>query len=272
MIGRLLNSSAWCFPALVAFTLLMHAAPALAAGEAIVTELRGAVVKVTPKASVALREWDAVKEGDRISVPAGAHVSIFFSPTATLYDLGQPIEVVVKGGALKATSGTLPAPRNLHAAYRKLKIDSSELVQGSLVMRSGETVKLLGPEGIVTPEEARRFQWAPTNDGFRLELAASSGEPVLAREVKGGALDLPGDVSLKARTTYVWGLSPPVPGSKPTEWTEFRLADPNDKRPQPPRPTAADPRSEWLLYAAWLRSRGLHRAALRLAANAPAGR
>lgn len=267
-----LNSLVSRILAAVALASSLVAFQAAAAGDAIVTESRGAVVKVTPKASVPVREWDALKEGDRVSVPAGGQVSIFFTPTATLYELSQPIEVVVNGGALQASSGTVPAPRNLHAAYRQLKVDSRELVQGSLVMRSGETVKLNSPEGLVPVQAAREFAWSPASGAWRLEIADAAGNAVFANEVSNGRFTLPGQVMLSPGVTYVWGIAPLSPRARPVDWTEFKLVDSGDDIALPNAPAAAAPRSEWLVYAAWLRAQGLNRAALRVAARAPAAR
>lgn len=88
------------------------------------------------------------------------------------------------------------------------------------------------------------------------------GELLYRTEARYGKLSLPEDVKLEPGTKYVWGILPAMGGAAPADWTEFAIAD---VAGVPSRPSGHDDASTRMLYAAWLRSRGLDRAAGRAA-------
>lgn len=236
-------------------------APAfVSAQEVLVTELAGTVHRSSGKAFKAVRTLDKVAVGEKLVVKAKSRAALFVASEATLYEIDGPAEIQVTAKGLRAMKGTLPPPRRLDDAYRGLKVDSRALAQGSLVMRGTDSARVASPEGFVDAASARRFRWSGGPGGWRFELATDAGEPVHRAEAFDGLLELPAEVVLKPGTKYVWGIAPVAEGAKPVDWTEFVVSE---SSAAPPAPEAGAPRSEKLLYAAWLREKGMARAAAR---------
>lgn len=235
--------------------------PAIAASqEALVTELSGTAHRSSGKAFKPVRVLDKVTPGEKLVIKARSRATLFVASDATLYVIEGPAEIQVTAKGLRATNGKLPSPRKLDEAYRGLKVDTRALAQGSLVMRGNESARVESPEGFVGAEDARRFRWSGGPGGWQFELATDTGELVHRSEAFDGRLELPREVELKAGTKYVWGIAPLATESKPVDWTEFVIAE---GAAGPGAPEAGAPRTEQLLYAAWLRGKGLPRAAAR---------
>lgn len=237
-------------------------APSLApAQEALVTELAGTAHRSSGKAFKAVRTLDKVAPGEKLVVKAKSRATLFVAAEAALYEVEGPAEIQVTAKGLRAAKGKLPAPRKLDDAYRGLKVDTRALAQGSLVMRGSDSARVESPEGFVEAQASRRFRWSGGPGGWQFELATDSGELVHRAEAFDGLLELPAEIALKAGTKYVWGIAPVSEGAKPVDWTEFVVSD---SPGAPPVPEPGSARSEKLLYAAWLRDKGMPRAAARM--------
>ena len=132
-------------------------------------------------------------------------------------------------------------------------------------MRSQGTLRLLAPEGVVAPGAAREFTWVQQPGTWRFELSTDAGVLVHRAEARNGKLELPADVALTPGSKYVWGILPAQGGTTPTDWTEFIIAEVGSVTARPGEESSP---SERLLYAVWLKSQGLERAAVRNVSNA----
>jgi hypothetical protein len=232
------------------------------ARELVVTEVRGNAVRANGSAPVLA--LDALKAGDRVRLSSDSRIGLFSAADAQLYLVDGPAEVAI--GPKGVTANGKPAePRQMRDMYRGVKANPADLVQGSLVMRGIVGLELQGPEGMVSPPAARQFTWTQAPGVWRFELSTDTGELVHRAEARDGKLVLPAEVALKPGVKYVWGIAPPQSGATPADWTEFVISE--AEASQAP-PDGALP-SERVLYAAWLMSRDLGRAATRMV-NRPA--
>ena len=229
--------------------LLIVAAAGAAAQPLFITESAGAVSRAGGR-PVALLE--PLKAGERITLPAGSRAVFFVPAQASTYSVEGPAEIVTTVSGLAAARGSLPEPRRVDDAYRHLKVRAGDAAQGSLVMRGYATAAyLVEPQGPVDAVQARKFRWA---DGALVHRAA----------VNGNAFVLPDALVLAPGVKYVWGITP-AKGISPVDWTEFTLAPAGQAIA--PAPTRDASRSEQLLYALWLRSQRMPRAASRALAQ-----
>jgi hypothetical protein len=249
----------WLHIAGFVLVLWMAASEAMAqVRELVVTEVRGNAVRSTGNAQV--RTLDSVKVGDRIRLSSDSHIGLFSSADAQLYLVDGPAEVAV--GPKGVTANGKPATvQQMREAYRGIRANPADLVQGSLVMRSIVGLELQAPEGLVSAQAARQFTWIPVPGVWRFELSTDAGELVHRAETRDGKLVLPAEVALKPGIKYVWGIAPPQSGATPADWTEFAISD-SEAAQAPPADAAP---SERVLYAAWLVSRDFSRAATRVA-------
>jgi hypothetical protein len=231
------------------------------ARDLVVTEVRGTAVRSN---SSAVRSLETLKVGERLRLSSDSRVCLFADQDANLYEIDGPAEVLLSPKGVLA-NGKPVEGRKLADAYRNVKVNGSELVQGSMVMRSQGTLRLLAPEGVVAPGAAREFTWVQQPGTWRFELSTDSGALVHRAEARDGKLELPTDVVLRPGGTYVWGILPAQGGTTPTDWTEFMVAEAASATTPPGEESS---RSEKLLYAAWLKSRGLERAAVRIVSSA----
>jgi hypothetical protein len=241
----------------IGFIVVLWAAASDAMAQArdvLVTEVRGTVVKNAVKGVTPVRALDNLKAGDRVRLSSDSHLGLFASSDALLYTVDGPAEVVVGPKGITA-NGKPAASSRLDEAYRNIKVNAPELVQGSLVMRGASAARVEGPEGIVAVSDARRFQWRGQESAWRFELATDDGKLVHRAEVRGNGYVLPDVVALEPGVKYVWGIGPVAADAPSADWTEF-IVDAN----APPR---AEP-TQRLIHAAWLNARGLHRPAQRL--------
>lgn len=252
------SSVSWLHVAGFVLVLWMVASDAMAqVRELVVTEMRGNAVRAS--GSVPVRALDSLKAGDRVRLSSDSQIGLFSAADAQLYIVDGPAEVAI--GPKGVTANGKPAePRQMRDMYRGVKANSAELVQGSMIMRSGFGLELQGPEGMVSPQAARRFTWTQAPGVWRFELSTDSGELVHRAEARDGKLDLPTEVVLKPAVKYVWGIAPPQGGATPADWTEFVISESAAAQALP----EGAPPSERVLYAAWLMSKDLGRAAVRM--------
>lgn len=249
----------------IGFVLVLWAAASDAmaqAREILVTEVRGSVVRA---GSTAVRALDVVKPGDRLRLGLESQVSVFVSDEAQVYVIDGPAEVSIAARSVLA-NGKPVAARKLDEGYRGVKV-TPELVQGSLVMRSAQGVRLEGPEGPVAAADARTYRWRGDGNTLRFELASESGE-LVHRAIAVDRVSLPAEVAMKPGR-YVWGVSPVSARAAPLDWTEIDVRGDASASPERPAPTASA--TERLLYAAWLRAHAMPRAAERAARAATQG-
>ena len=242
--------------------LLIVAAAGAAAQPLFITESAGAVSRAGGR-PVALLE--PLKAGERITLPAGSRAVFFVPAQASTYSVEGPAEIVTTVSGLAAARGSLPEPRRVDDAYRHLKVRAGDAAQGSLVMRGYATAAyLVEPQGPVDAVQARKFRWADGGGPWQFELATEAGALVHRAAVNGNAFVLPDALVLAPGVKYVWGITP-AKGISPVDWTEFTLAPAGQAiAPAPARDAS---RSEQLLYALWLRSQRMPRAASRALAQ-----
>ena len=231
------------------------------ARDLVVTEVRGNAVRSN---SSAVRTLDTLKVGERVRLSSDSRVSLFADQDAKLYEIDGPAEIQLSPKGVLVNGKAVEA-RKLDDAYRNVKVNGSELVQGSMVMRSNASLRLLGPEGTVAPASAREFRWVQQPGTWRFELATDAGILMHRAEARDGRMTLPANVTLENGVHYVWGVLPSQGGTTPADWTEFLV---NESQAFPARPGADATSSERVVYGAWLKSRGLNRAALRFASGA----
>lgn len=253
----------WLHVAGFVLVLWMVASDAMGqARELVVTELRGNAVRSS--GGVPVRTLDTLKAGERVRLSSDTRIGLFSSADAQLFLVDGPAEVAIGPNGVTA-NGKPAAALQMREAYRGIKANPADLVQGSLVMRSTVGLEVQAPEGLVSAQAARQFSWTPVPGVWRFELSTDSGELVHRAEARDGKLTLPADIALKPGIKYVWGIAPPQSGATPADWTEFAVSD-TESSPVPPSGAAP---SERVLYAAWLMSRDFGRAAIRVA-NHPA--
>ena len=124
---------------------------------------------------------------------------------------------------------------------------------------------LAGPQGPVAAAQARHFRWSEGGGPWQFELATEAGALVHRAQVDGSELVLPDAIVLAPGVKYVWGITAAA-GAPPVDWTEFTLAPAGQAVASAPGPDAS--RSERRLYAIWLRSQRMPRAATRVLAQA----
>ena len=235
--------------------------------DVLVTEVRGTVVRNAVKGVTPVRALDNLKAGDRVRLSSDSHLGLFASADALLYTVDGPAEVVVGPTGITA-NGKPAASSKLDEAYRNIKVNAPELVQGSLVMRGADNAHALAPQGAVDSERATQFRWTPAEAAFTLEIATLEGDSVFKADVRGGEFRLPESVSLKPGTRYVWGIAPARGAAAPADWTEFVIA------PEIARSLASlsSDASSRALHAVWLREQQLTRASGRVLGENPAPR
>lgn len=226
-------------------------------GDVLVTEVRGTVVRASKNSVQPVRALQSIKVGERIRLSSDSQVTLFLSEDARLYVLDGPAEISVGPKAILSNGKAAPS-KKLDDAFRGVKIDSGELVQGSLVMRSFQPVSLVSPEGAVALLEARTFRWKGAGGPVRFELATDAGDLVHRANVTSDVVTLPQSITLTAGTKYVWGILRDGDASTVADWTEFVVMERGGLKPSE---TAS--RSERVVYAAWLQQNQLPRAAVR---------
>lgn len=229
--------------------------------EVLVTEVQGSAVRAN---AAPLRTLESLKIGERVRLGNDSHLALFSSDDAQLYQVRGPGEVMLTAKGLTA-NGQPVASQPMSASYRNLKVSSPDLVQGSMVMRNNAGLRLIGPEGVVASADSRRFSWTQQPGTWRFELSTDEGVLLHRAEARNGSLELPAAVELKTGGKYVWGILPAQGGTTPTDWTEFTVVEAGSAVAKPGEKASA---SEMLLYAAWLKSRGLDRAAVRMVSSA----
>jgi len=232
------------------------------ARDLVVTEVRGTAVRSN---SSTVRSLDTLKVGERLRLSSDSRVCLFSDQDAILYEVNGPAEILLSPKGVLANGKAVEA-RKLADAYRNVKVNGSELVQGSMTMRSNGSMSLIGPEGAVSKDDARRFSWVQQPGAWQFELSTDAGSLVHRGEARNGKLELPAEVAMQPGTKYVWGILPAQGGTTPSDWTEFTVVEAADPPARPGESTSA---SEKMLYAAWLKSRGLDRAAIRAVSAAP---
>ena len=225
------------------------------ARDLVVTEVRGTAVRSN---SSAVRTLETLKVGERVRLSSDSRVCLFADQDANLYEIDGPAEVLLSPKGVLA-NGKPVEGRKLADAYRNVKVNGSELVQGSMVMRSAGGARLRGPEGVVSEDAARTFSWTAAAP-VRFELTTQSGDLVYRSSARGTGLELPADVRLARGQRYAWGIFAEGNGTAPLDWTEFTVAGDAESN-GPAVPTTA---TERVLYAGWLNSKGLERAASRM--------
>jgi len=231
------------------------------ARDLVVTEMRGTAVRSN---SSPVRSLDTLKVGERVRLSSDSRVCLFAEQDAGLYEIDGPAEIQLSPKGVLANGKAVEA-RKLADAYRNVKVNGAELVQGSMAMRSNGSMRLIGPEGAVSKEDARRFSWVQQPGTWRFELSTDAGSLVHRGEARNGRLELPNEVAMQPGTKYVWGILPAQGGTTPIDWTEFTLVE---AAALPARPGENASASEKVLYAAWLKSQGLDRAAVRTLSSA----
>ncbi|APV49166.1 hypothetical protein BWI17_05415 [Betaproteobacteria bacterium GR16-43] len=243
------------------FVVVLWAASSDVLAQALVTEVRGNAIRAN---SAPLRALDTLRAGDRVRLSSDARAGFFVSEDSQLYLVDGPAEVLVGNKSVMA-NGKPVAPKQLDGAYRTIKAGGSELVQGSMVMRAHGNMRVLAPEGVVVAGDWREFTWVQQPGTWRFELSTDAGALVHRAEARNGKLVLPPEVSLQVGSKYVWGILPALGGTTPTDWTEFTVVEAGT---YPAKPTEDASASEKILYATWLKSRGLERAAVRMVSSA----
>ena len=234
----------------------------------LVTEVRGTAVRATGKAGAAVRALDTLKVGDRVRLSSDSHMGLFHPGSAELYWVEGPGEAAVDSTGVKKNGKPVVA-RKLNDAYRNIKLDSRELVQGSLVMRSSATqARAVAPEGVVSPGAARSLEWTGGAGPWYVEIALESGALIHGGSATGSEYTVPEGVALRDGERYVWAVARHAGEVSSGDWTEFAVR--TDTKGVPSAPDAAATDSDRLLYSAWLRAQGLHRAASR--AQSPTSR
>ncbi len=260
------NPSSWLHVA--GFVLLMWAVSSATLAqirEVLVTDVRGTAVRATGGAAP-LRLLETLRVGERARLSTDSHVGLFNAADAQLYLVEGPAEVAVSARGV-VVNGKVASPRVLDAAYRNIKAKAADLVQGSMVMRSGAPVLVLSPEGPTRLADARVFRWRTDGRPWGFELSTDDGIVVHRTTTREDHVQLPPEVVLKAGTKYVWGIRPPLGDAPPADWTDFVIDDVAGAV----APSAQASRSERVVHAAWLQSRSLPRAAARtLQGNAAA--
>jgi hypothetical protein len=213
-----------------------------------VSDVRGTVQKSTGVAAP-VRLLDAVRTGERLRLSSDSQVTIYSPAGGLQFVVDGPAEVAVSAKGVLA-NGKAVDGRRVDDAYRSVKVNPADMVQGSLVMRAAATASVVAPQGVVTAADARVLTW--TGPGaWVVEVARESGDLVYRAEARGGRLELPAVLQLQADVTYVWGLRRAGANTEPVDWTEFRIAE------------AAPEKASRALHAMWLRENGMPRAALR---------
>lgn len=243
------------------FIVVLWAASSDVLAQALVTELRGNAVRGN---SAPLRALDTLRAGDRVRLSSDARAGFFVTEDSRLYLVDGPAEVLVGNRGITA-NGNPVAPKQLDGVYKTVKTGNAELVQGSMIMRSNGNMRVLAPEGVVVAGDSREFTWVQQPGSWRFELSTDAGVLVHRAEARNGKLALPPEMTLQVGSKYVWGILPALGGTTPTDWTEFSVVEAGTF---PARPTEDASASEKLLYATWLKSRGLERAAIRIVSSA----
>jgi hypothetical protein len=243
----------------IGFIVVLWAAASDAMAQArdvLVTEVRGTVVRNAVKGVSPVRALDNLKAGDRVRLSSDSRLALFASSDALLYTVDGPAEVVV-GPKGVTTNGKPASSIKVDEAYRNIKVNTAEMVQGSLVMRGANSVTLLSPDGAVNPSEARTFRWKSSGEPVLFELATDAGDLVHRAALSGDSLRLPEGIALNVGTKYVWGVRREGDAPARAEWTDFVVLERHPKM----NDTAS--RSERVVYAAWLQHNHLSRAAAR---------
>jgi hypothetical protein len=225
------------------------------ARDLVVTEVRGTAVRSN---SSPVRSLDTLKVGERVRLSSDSRVCLFSDQDAGLYEIDGPAEIQLSPKGVLANGKAVEA-RKLADAYRNVKVNGSELVQGSMVMRSSGGPRLQGPEGVVSADLARTFSWTAAAGIMRFELTTQSGDVVHRVSTRGTKLTLPAEVRLVSGERYVWAIFAEGNTAAPLDWTEFTVAG-NTESSGPGIPASA---TERVLYSAWLNSMGMERAAAR---------
>jgi hypothetical protein len=243
---------------------LSIALPLIATAQPVfVTESSGAVAKANGRPVVLL---EPLKPGEAVVLQSGARAVFFVPSEAATYAVSGPADIVATAKGLRAARGSLPEGQRVDEAYRNMKVRAGDAAQGSLILRGdAPEAYLVGPQGPVDAAQSRRFRWLDGDGPWRFELATDNGTLVHRAEIRGNELLLPEAIPLATGVKYVWGITAAA-GTAPVDWTEFSLAPAGQAIAAPPGSGASA--SERVLYAMWLRSRSMPRAASRVLASA----
>ncbi|TLM63009.1 MAG: hypothetical protein FDZ69_12665 [Deltaproteobacteria bacterium] len=194
------------FQATVAAILLLHAAPALAAGWLIFDIAGDAQLtrgrEVTPL-SASKHLLTEIAAGDSIATKGNGKVTLVSTATNDAFEIGANAVVAVGEKELKASKGTFTQQKGYALPKKK------PMAMAGLVMRGDphrECLKITRGTATATHTLTPTLQWQNTCDGNPVRLSLFSGEGlVLEQEVNGGELTVPQGL-LGYGQRYVWLL------------------------------------------------------------------
>lgn len=220
----------------------------LAAAPIVVTDLDGEVLR----GQQAIGLLAALAPKDQLSLLPGAHAVVTYLPDAREFALVGPGRYRIDGNAVVPLNGALaPAVRELPAAYRNVRIDTSRLGQAGIRLRGGNAAPALQPQGLIA-DAPRVFTWPAVSDaeGYVFRLADEKRDLIFEARLAEPALTLPDSIRLRPGSRYFWGVEAPGSGQEP-RWTRLRLASDtlSARLLQEAQPSPAAPRSERVLFA-----------------------
>jgi len=217
-------------------------------GTVAVTNVSGTGERVKP---VALLE--SVEIGAVLRLTDRARLVVFYTESAAEYHVQGPASYRVTTKALLPLGqASLPVKKELHAAYRGVKVQANSLVQAGIVLRaSGKPGDGMRPANEQVDPANIRFRWSGTlAAGTRIELSDEIGEPVWDAVVTASPMALPAEVRLVAGKTYRWLLVLPNASRGRQIWAEFAVLPADiSERIRQAVPRADAPISEQVAFA-----------------------
>lgn len=248
-LSRFLGSCA----AAAAFAL--GAAPAMAQGVAMVTDVSGRVSG--PGTITILSE---IAADARLQLDAGSRLVAIYLKSGDEYTFTGPAQVQFRAAEPQVIQGAKPQKKASPLGKGgNVTIKPVGVAQAAYVMRSGRTtarIKLLTLSGTRSLESSPEFRWQAIEPGvkYRVELTDDTGRSLHESEVDGTSLRLPGSVKLREGASYTWEVSARAADNRRyVSAGDFSLAS-ADLRAQAEslRPADSAPVSERVAYAAWL--------------------
>lgn len=245
----------------VALLLLVWAAPALAQGVAMVTDLSGKAVLEGAPGKGSLTILSEIAPGARVQLEGGSRLVVVYLNSGDEYAFAGPAQIQFRSNEPQVVSGSPPQKRGslLAKGAREPTIRVTGVAQAGFVMRSGRTsgrIRLLTLAGTRTLESSPEFRWQETSavTRYHFRLFDDVGKPLHEAEVEGAAYALPAAVRLNEGVSYTWELSAQFSdGRRYVSTGDFRLAS-RELRAQVEalRPAAGASVAERVLFAAWL--------------------
>lgn len=197
---------------------------------AMLTDLAGGEVRSGAQRLAILSELGVSAS---LELGSGARATLVHFGSARQFDLLGPGAFRVTGAGVEivAGSGQVTARAPLAAAYDKVRLRPSRVIQASISMRGKgdlQPLKLVAPAGswIVDARPVFRWQKPAGASGYRFQLTDNTGGVLHQAEVGQETARLPDSVELKVGQTYAWQVNATLPDGREAEgWAEFGIID-----------------------------------------------